>query len=769
MRSYSSLNLSYSPGVQSVLPILYTAWADRVLGPSEVRLLRRLAAQAPFLDEEDKSLLLHWGQPNRAPSPQLFHYWEVELQRAAEQLPAGKAQTLANLGLIMAKQASDEPESWEDPAIYEYLHKIECGLGQVSMDSHRYLFNIPEPELAGRSLAAPPAAAITAILDGQYADIRQRMRLLLTDPLFAHTTWAVKEEQREQVLQWLKMLAAQGLGSLSYPFAQGGQQDMGTYATVFEMLGYHNLSLAIKFGVQFGLFGGSIEQLGTEKHHKLYLKAAGNAKLLGCFAMTETGHGSNVRGLETTITYDPNGAEFVVHSPKEESGKEYIGNALDGQMATVFGQLIVKGQSHGVHAILVPLRDAEGALLPGIRVEDCGYKIGLNGVDNGRIWFDEVRVPRGNLLNRFGDVDEQGNYQSPIESPSRRFFTMLGTLVGGRVCVPRAGLSAAKSGLTIAIRYGLQRRQFAPRPNEPETLLLDYPSHQRRLMPLLAKAYALHFALMDLSERFVKSQDGDMREVETLAAGLKAYATWFTTAALQECREACGGRGYLSENRLGDLKADTEIFTTFEGDNTVLMQLVAKGLLSAFRKEFNEDGSRALLRYLSKRVSTAVSEQNPFAVRNTSSSHLLSEEFHLGAFRFREDRLLSSLGQRMRGLIKSGLSASEAGLKCQTHTIALGQAYIERVVLESFYAAVQRVETGEAKESLRLLCQLFALHTLEKHKGWYLESDYVAGSKAKAIRREVDSLCAAARQQAGPLVDAFAIPESLLKIANEEA
>ena len=107
------------------------------------------------------------------------------------------------------------------------------------------------------------------------------------------------------------------------------------------------------------------------------------------------------------------------------------------------------------------------------------------------------------------------------------------------------------------------------------------------------------------------------QEIETLAAGLKAYATWFTTHAIQQCREACGGKGYLSENRFGDLKADTDIFTTFEGDNTVLMLLVAKGVLTAFQQEFNEEGVMGILRYVGTNISTAITEKNPFSIRNT--------------------------------------------------------------------------------------------------------------------------------------------------------
>lgn len=761
-----SSHFNYSPGVQSLIPLLYAAWADRVLTPAEIDVLKKKAAQATFLTDEDKEVLLQWADPKRPPSPQLFKYWEIELRRASASLPEDGHPSLAALGAAMAETAARQSQSpqaknWAPPGFLAQLEELEENLGRIDIGTYRALFPAEaqkQQRRAEKHKAAFQPSQMAALLDGQDAGLRARMRALLGAPAFRVSEPRDKESYRRQVLEWTGLLAKQGLGALAFPAEYGGRGDMNAYSTVFEMLGYHDLSLTIKFGVQFGLFGGSVHQLGTKRHHERYLKDIGEGKLLGCFAMTETGHGSNVRGLETTAVYAPETQEFIIHSPNREAGKEYIGNALHGRMATVFAQLVVGGENHGVHAILVPLRDEAGRLLPGIQVEDCGYKIGLNGVDNGRIWFDEVRAPRENLLNRFGDVSPEGSYTSPIDNPSHRFFTMLGTLVGGRVCVPRAGLSAAKAGLSIAIRYALERRQFAPSFHEPEVLLLDYPSHRRRLMPLLAKAYALHFALAYLTHRYINRSQEDSREIETMAAALKAHSTWYTTACLQECREACGGKGYLSENRFDGLKADTDVFTTFEGDNTVLMQLVAKGVLSEFRKEFYEEGNMAVLRYLSGRVSTAITELNPIVIRNTSRSHLLDEEFHLNAFRFRERRLLQSLAQRIRGWVREGASAYEAAMKCQAHMIALAGAYAERLTLEQFIEATNEAENEGVKTALQRLCRLYALHTIEQHKGWYLESDYLAGVKSKAIRRLVDELCGEVRQDAGALVEAFAIP-----------
>src|SRR5436305_5998990 len=252
--------------------------------------------------------------------------------------------------------------------------------------------------------------------------------------------------------------------------------------------------------------------------------------------------------------------------------------------------------------------------MPGVRIEDDGEKMGLNGVDNGQIWFEQVRVPREALLNRYGEVTADGRYSSPIENANRRFFTMIGNLVQGRVCISGSSVTAAKKALTIAVRHGLRRRQFGP-PGEDEVVILDYRTHQRRLMPLLAKTYALHFAQAELANAFDRSfkpedpPERERRELESLAAGLKAVASWHATETIQTWRECCGGAGYMSENRLAALKADTDVFTTFEGDNTVLMMLVAKGVLTDYKDHFSELDPPDMVRFVASQAVETIAER----------------------------------------------------------------------------------------------------------------------------------------------------------------
>src|SRR3954463_12189981 len=315
------------------------------------------------------------------------------------------------------------------------------------------------------------AETLRTLLDGPYPDTRERVRWWLSQPGNEPMDDRPIEEHREQVLAWVRELSSEGDTAMGYPRQYGGKGSPGRRVTSFETLAMGDLSLLVKCGVQFGLFGGALLHLGTERHHEAYLRDVATMELPGCFAMTETGHGSNVQALRTTATYED--GEFVIHTPDDDARKDYIGNAArDGRMAVVFAQLITGGEERGVHAILVPIRDEHGDPCEGVRIEDCGAKLGLNGVDNGRIWFDHVRVPRENLLDKYAQVAPDGTYSSAIENPTKRFFTMLGTLIQGRISVCGASISASKVALTIAVRRALERRQFGP-PGRPEALLLD--------------------------------------------------------------------------------------------------------------------------------------------------------------------------------------------------------------------------------------------------------------------------------------------------------
>ncbi len=759
--------MTYSPGIISVLPLFYIGWSDSVLSPSEMKMIQDQINQMTFLSKEEQKTLLKWTDQKNPPDEETFKNWLIEIKKEAAKLNISSKVSLVDLGIQMAKASSGtkSEQIWDSPKVKNSIKELEAALGVSHQLSQLTFYQAVLPEISSGLVEEKSfdPASIQRILDGKYAELKSKTKKLIMDDFF-EVPYDLKEKDalRLKILEQCKAVAMQGYGAYAYPEEYGGANSPGGNVAIFETMAMGNISLLVKFGVQFGLFGGAILQLGTKKHHDKYLTKTGTLELPGCFAMTETGHGSNVRGLETTATYNPEDKTITINSPTVHAGKEYIGNALHSKMAVVFAQLIVGSENHGIHAVMVPLRNDQHETLPGITVKDNGYKMGLNGVDNGRIWFDQVKVPLENLLDKYGGITEDGLYESSIQKESKRFFTMLGALVGGRVSVAAASNTAAKKSLDIAIRYALKRRQFESGIEETETLILDYPTHQERLFPLIAKSYALNFALESLREKFEKEYySTDKREVETLAAGLKSYASWHATDTIQECREACGGKGYLTENEFTDLKADTDIFTTFEGDNYVLLQLVAKALLTDLKQEFNDGGFLAVARHVMSRISTSAKTLNPLSSRNTNAEHLLSTDFQMDALEFREQKLLFSLSDRMRSFIGKKLNPNDIFLKTQSHMIVLANAQIEKYIYSEFKSGIDKLNDSPEKKALVLMLNTFALDAIHRDKGWFLENDYLSGDKSKAIRKVLHGLYRQIRPVAGQYVEAFGIPKVL--------
>jgi len=745
----------YSKGVLPYIPFFYVIWSDDLLSASEIAVVSKTIDEDAFLTGKDRKVLSGWLNRERPPGDGTMREWKMLISTAGVKLVESDPYPLSSFSTKLAGNYYEETGSVEP------LQHIELNLG-IQPNHYHHLFEVEvEHEIVSSYYDGNHLDKLVA---GELAGLLIGLREELGSPIFRTGILRDKEEHRKKVLQQLQYLAAKGYGALAYPEDYGGRNNFPMYAAVFEHLMYVDGSLAVKFGVQFGLFGGSIEKLGTKRHHDTYLRKAGTAELPGCFAMTETLHGSNVRGIKTTATYDHASGNIIIDTPGENDNKEYIGNALHARLATVFAQLIAEGRNHGVHAVLVPLRDSDHRLLPGIRIEDNGYKHGLNGVDNGKIWFRQVQVPRENLLDRYGSIREDGTYHSDIADDNKRFFTMLGTLVGGRICVAKGALSGARQALAIAVKYALRRRQFNEVHKIQEDLIMDYPTHQLRLTPPIAKAYVYQVALDRLIADYAGDDGTDRRQLETQVAGLKAIVTWFADNTIQECREACGGKGYLLENRIGSLKADVDIFTTFEGDNTVLLQLAAKGVLSEFREEFNSDDFGSVLKLLGSQLGKRLSAINPLYTNKVDKEHLYQQKFHSHAFGYRTQRLTYTLAMRLRDYIKKGMPSYQAFLKVQSHLLVLAKAYSSELAYRYFL----EFTAGIKEEKYRLLFQklgtLYALHEIREDSTWYLEQGYLGNNKSKAIRNRVERLCTELRPHIASLVDGFGIPEACMDV-----
>ena len=640
----------------------------------------------------------------------------------------------------------------------------------------------PSPESAPGGVF--DTRAVGDLLDGRWRERRRAARDLALDPDFHRFPDQTVAEHRERVLWQLHRLVERGDVHRGFPAEVGGADDPGGNLAGFEELFLSDPSLQIKGGVQWGLFGSAVQHLGVPEQHARWLPAIMSLEVPGCFAMTEVGHGSDVASIATTATYDPATEEFVLHTPFPAARKEYIGNAaLHGMAAVVFAQIVTGGRNHGVHALYVPIRerdeDGELRFLPGVGGKDDGAKGGLNGVDNGQLWFDHVRVPRENLLRRYGDVAPDGTYSSPIESKGRRFFTMLGTLVQGRVSLGGAAVGVSKAALAIAVRYGDERRQFTGADEHREVTLLDYQRHQRRLLPLVARTYAAGFAQQGLLERYHEvfsgehDDDESRQDLETLAAAVKPTTTWLALETLQESREACGGAGYMAENRLVTWRQDFDIYATFEGDNNVLLQLVGKRLLTDYGRAMAKIDIAGAARFVAARAGDMALHRTPLrraaqSILDTgskarSAGHLRDPEVQRELLEDRVETMVAEIAGALREVKDAPPERAAAVFnEHQDELIGAARAHAELLQWEAFTAALDSVPEGTTRQVLTWLRDLYGLERIERNLAWYLVNGRLTAQRGRVVTGYINRLLTRLRPYAVDLVDAFGYtPEHL--------
>ncbi|KAL4448859.1 hypothetical protein ABPG77_007576 [Micractinium sp. CCAP 211/92] len=582
----------------------------------------------------------------------------------------------------------------------------------------------------------PSQSELFDFLTRDNKELRAAIFDFLKDPLYAPNYYLSMEGFRELTSRRVSKFVGQRFFSV-FDYVR----DPLKFQAALECLSFADYSLAIKSGVHFTLCGGTIAKLGTEKHHDI-LRKMDTLELPGCFGMTELGRGSNVMGIRTTATYDPATQEFILNTPTNEASKFWIGGAAQtAKISAIFAQLTINGKWEGPHVFVVRLRDDSGNFMPGVRCADNGPKQGLNGVDNGQIWLNNVRVPRDALLDRYAQVDASGAYRSPIPNVQQRFGTMIGGLTTGRMLIAQGAIDACKIGLTIAITYSSKRPQFGDR------LILDYITHQRRLFPALAATYALHLGMLRLKAVLMKGGPDVGKTVHVVSSGLKAGATWHRVRILQDCRECCGGMGFMAANRIGPLLNDMNVDTTFEGDNTVLMTQVAKPLLDAAIKS-----------------GATQAPPPPRVTRGELSARDVGD-----LLAWRERMLTAGLAAELAGAAARGGSAEAAAGALDAaldRVVTLGWAWTDRYTFEAFGAEVAAAPPG-LRPALALLLQLYGLSRIEAGAECYLSTGALSGDAMKAVHARVNELCRQLAADGGALALAlcagFGIPPHLLQ------
>ncbi|XXG75820.1 hypothetical protein AAC387_Pa08g0310 [Persea americana] len=507
--------------------------------------------------------------------------------------------------------------------------------------------------------------------------------------------------------------------------------------------------------LHWGMFIPAIKGLGTEEQQEKWLTLASKMHIIGCYAQTELGHGSNVQGLETTATFDPTSDEFIIHSPTLTSSKWWPGGL--GKVSThavVYARLITNGKDHGVHGFIVQLRSLDDHLpLPGITVGDVGMKFGngaYNTMDNGVLRFNNVHIPRSQMLMRVSRVTREGKY---LKSDIPRQL-VYGTMVYVRQTIVSDASCALSRAVCIAIRYSAVRRQFGSQDGGLETQVIDYKTQQSRLFPLLASAYAFRFVgewlkwlYKDVTQRLQANEFETLPEVHACTAGLKSLTTTATADGIEECRKLCGGHGYLCSSGLPELFAVYVPACTYEGDNTVLLLQVAKILMKTISQLGSGKLSVGTTAYMQRAEQLMQCTPDVCSAEDWLKPSVILEAFEARAF-----RLAVSCAQN----ISKAPNLEEGFLELSAELTEAAIAHCQLIVVSKFIDNVQGdIDGMGVKEQLHALCCIYALSLLHKHLGEFLSTGCITPEQAALANEQLRSLYTKVRPNAVALVDAF--------------
>lgn len=516
--------------------------------------------------------------------------------------------------------------------------------------------------------------------------------------------------------------------------------------------------------LHLGMFLPTLLNQATPEQMDRFFMPAWNLEIIGTYAQTEMGHGTHLRGLETTATYDPATQEFVMNSPTVSSIKWWPGGlGKTSNHAIVLAQLYTQGKCHGLHAFIVNIRDmSTHQPLPGIVVGDIGPKFGFNEVDNGFLKLENVRIPRENMLMKYAKVEPDGTYVKP---PSAKLT--YGTMVFVRSMIVRESARALSKACTIAIRYSAVRHQSEMRPGEPEPQIIDYQTQQYKLFPLLAMAYAFSSVGQYMYQTYHRItgdiNQGDfseLPELHALSAGLKAFTTWETNAAIEVCRMSCGGHGYSRSSALPDIYVSFTPTCTYEGENTVMMLQTARYLVKSYRQAKEGQQLSGIVSYLNEADHRRVQPQ-PVAARPTvvDINDLASL---VEIYKLRAATLVELAAKSIQQELQRRKSQEDAWNNSAIDLVRASDAHCHYVVVKLFTDKLGEIGDTAIHSVLSTLALLYALNGITKNSGDFLQAGLINVPQVLQISVRIKELLSQLRPNAVALVDAFDIHDKKL-------
>uniref|UniRef100_A0A8C6YKU9 Acyl-coenzyme A oxidase n=1 Tax=Naja naja TaxID=35670 RepID=A0A8C6YKU9_NAJNA len=517
--------------------------------------------------------------------------------------------------------------------------------------------------------------------------------------------------------------------------------------------------------LHLGMFLPTLLTQATQEQQDRFFMPAWNLEIIGTYAQTEMGHGTHLRGLETTATYDPATQEFILNSPTVTSIKWWPGGlGKTSNYAIVLAQLYTQNKCHGLHAFIVPLRQlGTHEPLPGITIGDIGPKFGYDEMDNGYLKMDNFRIPRENMLMKHAKVEPDGTYVKPLNAK-----LTYGTMVFIRsIIVGDSGRSLARA-CTIAIRYSAVRHQSELKPGGPEPQILDYQTQQYKLFPLLATAYAFHFVgayMKDTYHRITGNiQDGDLSELpelHALSAGLKAFSTWTANAGIEECRMACGGHGYSCCSGLPDIYVNFTPSCTYEGENTVMMLQTARFLVKSYTQVSSGQLVSGIMSYLNDLSGQHIQPQH-VAARPTTL-HINNPSSLVEVYKLRASRMVEFAAKNLQAELNRRKSKEDAWNRTSIDLVRASEAHCHYVVVKLFTAKLSEIDDPAVHAVINNLCLLYALCGIIKNSGDFLQGGILTEAHLIQVNMRIKELLALIRPNAVALVDSFDFCDSMLR------
>ncbi|XP_060808800.1 probable peroxisomal acyl-coenzyme A oxidase 1 [Amyelois transitella] len=513
--------------------------------------------------------------------------------------------------------------------------------------------------------------------------------------------------------------------------------------------------------LHYVMFIPTILGQATVEQQAYWIGRAFNLDIIGTYAQTELGHGTFIRGLETTATYDPSTKEFVLHSPTLTSYKWWPGGlAHTANYCIVMAQLYTKGQCHGLHPFIVQLRDEETHMpLKGIKIGEIGVKLGMNGTNNGFLGFEHVRIPRENMLMKNSKVLEDGTYVHSLSSK-----LTYGTMMFVRVVLVTDMCNYMAKAVTIATRYSAVRRQSQPKPDEPEPQILDYVTQQHKLMIGISTVHAFRLSanwLWHMYNNVIAELDtGDLErlpELHALSCCLKAVTTADAAECVERCRLSCGGHGYMLSSSLPTTYGLVTAACTYEGENTVLLLQTARYLVKAWQQAMGGNALTPTVSYISE-VSTGR--------RSPPWDNSVQGVIH-GFHRVAAGKIgmcVANIEKRQ----KSGLCYEDAWNMTSVQLASASESHCRAILLSTYYSETEKLAskvTPALKTVLLQLVDLYVVYWALQRVGDLLRFTSISERDIEQLQNWYEDLLTRLRPNAVGLVDAFDFRDEILHSA----